>query len=466
MQSILSIQILRWFLTGVVLTMCPNADLCFAFCAAPVEFLTPSDEREVEIEDEKQFEDLVFQLDEANSKSERDKIVSKIKSQIATAVHNESLTNILSNPPRGIRNQTRLLLLQIKKEIEQTRNAAAIKSTPITIAGSYSLHDVLDKLKEQTKVEFKLAFQPNDVRKDFSLTDVPYWEAFDQILDSYQVSVSELATNSAAKANTIVIKKRISDEANRVASANYFGIVRGEVKSIRSIRNLNTPSLNVDRFSVQFAWEPSFQPYKFGLNMANIRATDSNGKELKIASLEKQSFNIPVGKRDVELQIPLRPIDRKADSLQSMSGTIDLAIPVGIERFEFSDLQNQEMAKVNRKANTVLTLESFTKELAKSNANDKSLYSAKISYAVSDSNGAFESHNGWMFRRQVFVLDENATVISPTKSLTTSQESNKIGFEFLFELPNGPQGCKFVYVTPTSIRNVQIKFDFRDIELR
>ena len=94
------------------------------------------------------------------------------------------------------------------------------------------------------------------------------------------------------------------------------------------------------------------------------------------------------------------------------------------------------------------------------------LYSAKISYAVSDSGDAFESHNGWMFRRQVFIVDKNKRKILPKRSLTLSQQSNKIGFDFLFELPDGPQGCKFVYVAPTSIRNVPIQFDFRDIELR
>ena len=450
------------------MTMSMNDCLCFASCVSPGESFTHSRESNTEIEDEKQLEDLVFQLDEANSKSERDKLVSKIKSKFTThsVAKRESLKKVLSNPPTGIRNQTKLLLLQIKSEIEQNRNTAAIKTTLVTITGSHSLPDVLAKLKEQTKTEFKLAFKPNDARKDFSLTNVPFWKAFDQILDAYQVTVSEPATNSAGKEKTIVIKNRNSSAPNRFDAASYFGIVRGEVKSIKSIRNLKIPSLNVDRLTVQFAWEPSFQPYKFGLNMANVRAKDSNGKELKITSLEKQSFNVPVGKRSVELQIPLRPIDRKADAIRSMSGLIELAIPIGIERFEFNALQNEKVAKVNRKANTVLVLESFTRAIAKSSRDKKSFYSAKISYAVSDSKGAFESHNGWMFRRQVFVLDKNATVISPTKSLTTSQESNKIGFEFLFELPNGPQGCKFVYVTPTSIRNVQIKFDFRDIRLR
>lgn len=468
MQSILSIQMMRLSLLGLAMVACLNPTQCLAIYRP--NSVTVLQDRSADFE--KQLQDFILQLDETDAKSDRDQIIQHIKTHIETATRAQAVLaiNMLSKPPNGMRNQTKLLLQQIKRDLEVNLNAAETKETLITLQGTYSLREVLSKLTEQTKVQFKLAFQPDETRNRFSLINVPFWSAFDQILDAFQTTVSDPSLNSSREANAYVIKRRSRESPNRVGSANYFGIIRGEVRSFQSIRNFKNKSLNVDQLTVQLAWEPSFQPYKFSLDMDSIKGVDSQGEKLHVASSEKQTFNVPIGKQDVKLTIPLRPIRRTADSIQSLSGNFELSIPTGNERFEFGDLQNPKSAKSIRKANTVLTLESFeatsTAQRDKKTSEKTGLYSAKISYAVSDSKDAFESHNGWMFRREVFIVDKNKRNVYPKRSLTTSQQSNKIGFEFSFELPDGPQGCKFVYVAPTSIRNVPIQFDFRDIELR
>ncbi len=468
MLSILSIQMMRLSLIGLVIVACLNPKRCSAI--SPPNPAPALQERSIEFE--KQLQDFILQLDETDTKSERDQIIKLIETHIDKATQAQAVLaiNMLSNPPNGMRNQTKLLLTQIKRDLEVKLNAKETKETLVTLQGTYSLSEVLAKLTEQTDVEFKLAFQPDETRNRFSLMNTPFWSALDQALDKFQTTVSDLPLNSSTETNGLVIKRRIQASPTRVGSANYFGIIRGEVRSFQSIRNFKNKSLNVDKLTVQLAWLPSFQPYKFSLDMASIKGVDSNGEKLDVASSEKQTFNLPIGKQDVKLTIPLQQIRRTADSIQSLSGNLELSIPTGNESFEFADLQNLTSATAIRKANTVLTMESFEATTAarrdKKSGEKIGLYSAKISYAVSDSGDAFESHNGWMFRRQVFIVDKNKRKILPKRSLTLSQQSNKIGFDFLFELPDGPQGCKFVYVAPTSIRNVPIQFDFRDIELR
>ena len=90
----------------------------------------------------------------------------------------------------------------------------------------------------------------------------------------------------------------------------------------------------------------------------------------------------------------------------------------------------------------------------------------RVSLVVLDAGDSFASHNGWMFRRDVFLENDSGKRIRPVKSLTTKQNQNEMEFEFTFDLPDGPKGYRFVYETPTAIQTLKIPFVLKNIQLQ
>ena len=93
--------------------------------------------------------------------------------------------------------------------------------------------------------------------------------------------------------------------------------------------------------------------------------------------------------------------------------------------------------------------------------------SAKIDVAVSYDTGgpAFESHRTWIFHNLAYLVDSKGKRISRNATFGTAlQKNGAVAVEYGFNSLTEPiSKYKFVYVAPTLLIDVPLKFSFSDV---
>jgi hypothetical protein len=79
--------------------------------------------------------------------------------------------------------------------------------------------------------------------------------------------------------------------------------------------------------------------------------------------------------------------------------------------------------------------------------------------------GALESHRSWIANNVCYLVDEAGKKYENLGFDSTLRTRHAIGFAYLFDLPDGPQGLTLVYQTPAAIVNLPVKYELKDIPL-
>lgn len=82
-----------------------------------------------------------------------------------------------------------------------------------------------------------------------------------------------------------------------------------------------------------------------------------------------------------------------------------------------------------------------------------------------DAANALESHRGWVYQNEAYLTDKDGKKLENVGFQATRQETNEVGVAYLFDLPDGPEGCKFVYKTPALVLQLPVEYELKDIEL-
>ena len=93
------------------------------------------------------------------------------------------------------------------------------------------------------------------------------------------------------------------------------------------------------------------------------------------------------------------------------------------------------------------------------------LYEVRVSLRFEDASNALESHRGWVFQNEAYLIDADGQKLDNVGQQTTRQTRNEVGVAYLFDLPEGPGGCKFVYKTPALVLQLPVEYELKDIEL-
>lgn len=394
--------------------------------------------------DQRKINELIYALDEAASLSERKQIYAKLIS------FNQQTLEALRNPPTGLSQQTKLLLAQVKSELEKRNNARLVQATPFSLTGEFSLESALDSISKQTGAVFQLGKDQVNLNlsqtKKFTLNSIGFWRGLDQVLDAFELDVVSMSKPKGLK----VI--RSNRKFMRAENAFYGKGVRAEVIRQPALHRATGSRSATLKSTIRFQWEPTMSPYLLEFDYETVRARQKNGKDLPASKTDRLKYSITPSQGFVDLQIPVQLETPDVRSIDSVSGQLTLTVPVGRHSFTFSDWTRKKQTP-KRKADAEVRIQSTSSE--------DSLFQIDLLLALNRAGKAFDSHQGWMFQNRAYLLDRNDVKILPKKLLTTLQEKDKMGFSFQFELPNGPAGHQFIYETPTSIRKVPIKFDLK-----
>lgn len=353
--------------------------------------------------------------------------------------------------------ETRLRLTRVRGQLERSRAEQSIQASRVTlVGGDLPLSAVLTDIEKQTGnriADFRPQFgeRPADVRLKLNLRDVPFWRALDEILDQAKLTVYSFAGSEG-----LAIVSRSAALLPRTRGVDYEGAFRvaaGDFIARRDLRLVTAPTLQLD---LEAAWEPRLRPILIMHAASAVAATDDRGQPVPTAGGgEVQEVNVAAGVHSIELPIQFVLPPRSAARLKSVKGSFSVLLPASVEEFRFADLKKQRV--VERRGGATVTLERADK--------NGDVWEVRILVAFDKTNGALESHRNWIFNNPAWLERPGGEKIEFAGTETTRQAEDEVGLAYLFNLPAGLDGYKFVYRTPTSIQTTRVDYELKDLPL-
>jgi len=388
---------------------------------------------------------LVRQLD-ANQRAERDQAEEALLGLGVDALG--LLPPITAQTPAEVKER----LGRVRKALETQQVAAFSNPALITLQGERPLADVFRALQDQSGNQV-VGFERRGgkIRAEFDKTS--YWQALDAVLDQAELRVNELGGQEGA----LVVQARSEGELPRVGRAVYPGAFRIEPLRLEARRDLRNPAVNVLQLSLGIAWEPRIQPISLRQLLSEVEVRDDRGETIAVSG-QQGTRNVPVefGMSAIDFGIPLELPSREARQIATVQGRFTAMVPGRPETFEFTNLEQSRDVEQER-AGIAVTFERLTKNV--------DLYQVRLRVRFDAADGALASHRGWIYRNPAHIIDAQGVKIDNIGLEETRREEDEAGVAYLFELPAGPKGCKFVYQTPALILQLPIEYELKDIPL-
>jgi hypothetical protein len=328
------------------------------------------------------------------------------------------------------------------------------KPSTVSLSGEMSLTDAIQAVTKQTGNKVT-GYERRTGNVKVAFEKAPFWTAFDSLLDQAQLDINAYG----GELNTLVLVARGEGMEPRAGRATYSGVFRFEPIRVESRRDLRNPAVNGMRLTLEVTWEPRITPISIRQPIDKITAVDDRGMTLTIRGEESQQVlnaTAETGMSAVELGIPLDLPARGINKIASLKGSLTALVPGRLESFEFSDLETTRDAEQQRAGVAVIL------ERVRQNGD---LYEVRLRVRYDEAANALESHRGWVYSNPAHIIDKKGEKLESLGANEGGRDENEIGLVLLFDLPDGPKGCKFVYETPASMLQLPVDYELKDIDL-
>lgn len=358
------------------------------------------------------------------------------------------LPEINARTPAEVRER----LTRIRPRLEREQLASSVHGSRVTLQGEMSLAAALEAIQHQTGNRL-VGFEgrPGTVRVDWDNT--LFWQALDEVLDQAELDINPFG----GQPQTLVLSARTGSALSRGRRAVYRDAFRFEPLRVEARRDLRTSEQNTLRVSVQVTWEPRLTPISLRQPLEQLEAADENGLSL-VRRESAAVLNVPIesGLSAVELGLPLRLPDRRVQRIAQLSCRLEAVVPGRMERFEFPNLTAADNS-LQQKGGVRVTLERWRKNL--------DVYEARVRVRYDNPGGALESHRGWIYRNQAYLVRPDGQRVDNVGVQLTHQQPAEIGVAYLFDLEEAPEAVGFVYETPAVIEHLPLSYTFVEIPL-
>ena len=358
-------------------------------------------------------------------------------------------------PPVSARTpaETKVRLERVRKALETELASQAALASRITLEGELPFTAALAALAKQSGNAIT-GYETLETPVRVAWKETSFWQALDDLLDQVGLTVDPLG----GQAGTLVLRARPETQGKRATRAVYAGPFRLEPIRLSARRDLQDDSVSALGVTFSVAWEPRLKPISLRLALQDLVLKDDLEQTLPptgnqagvLTPLIESDFT----GTDLELRVALP--DRRARQIRSLSGTFTAVIPGATHEFTFSDLaQTREVEQ--RHAGVVVVYEGLRK--------NGDLYDLRVRLRFDQAAGALQSHLGWISTNEAFIRTANNEQLNNLGMTQRTRQENEVGFSYLFDLPGGPTGCRFVYKTPSLLIQVPITFEMRDLPL-
>ncbi len=363
--------------------------------------------------------------------------------------------DLLPPPDQQPSEEVRHRLARVRQTIERSAALQSLEGTQVTLVGAdLQLADVLAAIEEQTgnRIELNMPEEGGataGLKIAFEAT--PFWTALDTVLDQAGATVYPFN-----QADFLEIQPAGSDIRSRVGSASYAGPFRIEPTSIESRRDLRTGSHTLN-LTLEIAWEPRLAPIALKLPFDLLKATDEDGQPIELTeSVTMIPIDVHGSASAAQVSVPLKAPSRDLTKIARLRGTLRALVPGRIETFRFDDLDKARGTEMSKGDVTV-----FLDGVRPNN----DLWDVRVRVEFKDAAGALESHRGWIYQNERYLLTGADERVEELAMELTAQSASAIGFTYAFDLPGGPKGVSFVYKTPVMFVEMPIEFELKDIAL-
>lgn len=360
------------------------------------------------------------------------------------------------NTPAEIVNR----LLRIRNSLVRVEVEAATRASLVTLSGEMPVSQAIAEITRQTGnklVDYRERFgqEGADPMVKLALDKVTFWQALDTVLDAAGLTIYNFDEEKGAVAYT----SRGADAPPRLGRATYSGLFRLAPARIEATRDLRNSTMHALKLTVDAEWEPRIRPIVLEVALADFAAKDESGGEIAIDRSEG-TLEVPIEASNaaVEIELPLAAPARSVKTLASVKGKVTAVVLGKVETFEFADIDKARSIPLERGGVTV-TVESCRK--------NGDIYDVSMRVRFDRAANALESHRGWIYENESFLLDAKGNRIENAGLEATLVDVNEVGLAYKFDLGNNatPTGHKFVYKTPAAIIRIPVEVELKGIDL-
>jgi len=361
--------------------------------------------------------------------------------------------DVLPPPDDRTPPEIRRRLARVRSALEDAAARGAIRAATVTLDGEMPIAQALRAVEQQTGNRLA-GFEDRDAVVQTDLRATPFWQALDRLLDA-----SALTTDPyGGEPRTLVLVARPEGDTNRGERAAYDGAFRIEPLRIIAAKDLLRPAGNGLRVALGVGWEPRLDLILLEHDPATLRCADNQGRTVPVAgAMGKVEFSPRSGTTGLEFEVLFERPSRESRALASLDGELSALVAGRVESFVFGgDLAKARDVSVRKGAVTVVLEESSSRLGA---------YRIHARVRFDDASRALESHRGWIFSNEAWLVDAKGTRIEPASLDVTRQTPHEVGLDYWFNLPDGLEGHAFTYRGPTALVRHPVRFSFADLEL-
>jgi hypothetical protein len=349
-------------------------------------------------------------------------------------------------------------LARVRNRLERDAAAAAAEASTVTLRGEMPLSEALALLGQQTGnrlVDYRDRFGQTKsdppVRCDFERQ--PYWAVLDQLLDEAGLRLYSYSGTP----HTLAFVNRDPGHLPAQGRVSYGGLFRFEAVRMEASRDLRDPDSSRLRLTLEIAWEPRVQPIALTQPIRAVTAIDPQGGRIMVDD-QQARLEVPAQTTvaAVELDIPFRPPPRTVAQIASLRGTMDVMLPGREAEFRFDDLPGARNVE-RRNAGVTVVLQAV-----RPNA---TVQDVRILVRFDQASGALESHRGWIYGNQAYLVDAEGKREDHAGFETTAQLPNAVGLSYKFVIDRDLKDYAFVYKTAAAIIRVPVDYQLRGIDL-
>lgn len=359
--------------------------------------------------------------------------------------------------------EIRIRLGRIRTALSKVEVEAATKPSQVTLQGEMPVSKALAEIARQTGnklVDYRERFnqEQSDPTIKVELEKVPFWQALDTVLDAARLTLYNFDEEQSALAYTT----KGGDAGPRLGRASYGGLFRLEPSKIEASRDLKSSMMHGLKLTADAIWEPRVRPIVLEVPLADVVAKDEGGNAIAIDQTEG-TLEVPVEGTNagVEIEFPLTAPARSVKTLASIKGRITAVVLGKVETFEFTDIDKLERAKAAELERGGVTV------IVESCRKNGDIYDVEMRVRFDRAANALESHRGWIYNNECYLLDPKGTRIENAGLEASLLANNEVGLSYKFDIGENvqPAGHKFVYRTPAAIIKIPVDFELNGIDL-
>ena len=391
-----------------------------------------------------------------------DQRAERIRAEQQLRALGPDILSVLPDPRVLTSESARVILRQLRIELERQRARASVKASRVSLSGEYTLAQILDAVSRQTgNLIDSSGLKPVQLQQQIRLPVAHAPQTFWPVIDELSGRMGWKSVASARGRQAV----RLVESPGGPGRVVYSGPVRIALvgSSVRPV--FGAPGTDKLRCNLELFVEPRLRPLFLRISGQSIQAQSQAGVEFQPLSLSGASLELPLGhdRRRVPFHVDFTKPHNKSTRNYSLRGDVSLQLAAAEAAFRFSGLQQANNVARRRNGVTVV----LHRATFEGQADKTTTLKVNVSVVYDAGGPAFESHRTWVLHNEAYLVGAAGRRHSTVDGFQVERQSDGgIQLTFTFRGLKAPAAdYRFVYVAPTLITKIPVRFRFDDVPI-